>query len=456
MNKNIFEFPVVIYGNLEKFNDVLSKARCRIFYKYGNRNGTYITDEFAEKLISSLHYVPVKGIYDEDEKDFIDHGKSRSEGRIYGIVPETNNFAWEKHLDEDGVEREYACVDVLIFTSLYSEANEIVGKAQSMELFEPTLKYHFEVINGVKWAVFDDGCFLGLQVLGDNVEPCFEGAAFYTLQSSIEQIVNKIKEYTLNYQLKGGKTKMPKINFKLSDDDKFDALWSLLNTEYNEESGWIVTYGIVSIYDEYAVVRSYETGDYERVYYTKDDEKDSVTITSREKCFIIDVTEKEKATLDTLRSLNGGSYELVSDSLMNAQENSEKVLEFSTKIEELNTLISTLTTERDNSITEHNLAKEQISTLTEELDSLRAYKLGIETEQKEAVLVEYEAQLPDEVIETYRKKLADYTVLELDKELAYELKKANPSVFTKTPGTGYVPKDDLRGGIEEILLKYKK
>lgn len=249
---------------------------------------------------------------------------------------------------------------------------------------------------------------------------------------------------------------MTKINFKLSDDDKFSALWSLLNTEYNEESGWMVTYGIVSIYDAYAVVRSYETGDYERVYYTKDDEKDSVTINSKEKCFIVDVSEKEKATLDTLRSLNGGSYELVSDSLTNAQENSEKVLEFSTKIKEFNTSISTLTTERDNSITGHNLAKVQISTLTEELGSLRVYKLGVETEQKEAVLVEYEAQLSDEVIETYRKKLADYTALELDKELAYELKKTNPSVFTKTPDTGYVPKDDPRGGIEEILLKYKK
>lgn len=456
MNKNIFEFPVVIYGNLEKFNDVLSKARCRIFYKYGNRNGTYITDEFAEKLISSLHYVPIKGIYDEDEKDFTNHGKKRNEGRIYGIVPETNNFAWEKHLDEDGVEREYACTDVLIFTSLYKEASEITGKAQSMELFEPTLKYHFEVIKGIKWAVFDDGCFLGLQALGDNVEPCFEGAAFYNLQSSIEQIMNKIKEYTLNYQSKGGKTEMRKINFKLSDDDKFSALWSLLNTEYNEESGWLVTYGIVSIYDEYAVVRSYETGDYERVYYTKDDEKDSVVINSKEKCFIVDVTEKEKATLDTLRSLNGGSYELVSDVLTNAQENSNKVSEFSTKIEELNTSISTLTTERDNSIAEHTLAKEQVTTLTEELGTLKEYKLGIETEQKEAILTEYENQLADEVLENYRKKLSEFTALDLDKELAYELKKTNPSVFTKTPGAGYVPKDDPKGGIDEILLKYKK
>ena len=249
---------------------------------------------------------------------------------------------------------------------------------------------------------------------------------------------------------------MPKINFKLSDDDKFSALWSLLNTEYNEESGWLVTYGIVGIYDEYAVVRSYETGDYERVYYTKDDEKDSVVINSKEKCFIVDVTEKEKATLDTLRSLNGGSYELVSDVLTNAQENSDKVSEFSTKIEELNTSISTLTTERDNSIAEHTLAKEQVTTLTEELGTLKEYKLGIETEQKEAILAEYENQLSDEVLENYRKKFTEFTALDLDKELAYELKKTNPSVFTKTPGAGYVPKDDPKGGIDEILLKYKK
>ena len=46
----IKEFPVVIYNNLEEYNKVLSKARVRIFYKGHNRNGTYITDEFAEKL----------------------------------------------------------------------------------------------------------------------------------------------------------------------------------------------------------------------------------------------------------------------------------------------------------------------------------------------------------------------------------------------------------------------
>jgi len=179
MNKTLFEFNVCLYGELEKYNEVLSKARCRIFYKYENRNGTYITDEFAEKLLSSLPYAPVKGIYTEE--DFSDHGIARNEGRIYGIVPENPNVSWEEHYDEDGVNRIYACTDVLIFTALYEEAKDIVGKSQSMELYAPSLKYHEAIIRNKRYIVFDDGCFLGLQVLGDKVEPCFEGASFYTL-----------------------------------------------------------------------------------------------------------------------------------------------------------------------------------------------------------------------------------------------------------------------------------
>ena len=62
------EFPVVVYENLNQLSPVLSKSRCRIFYKGQNRNATFITDEFAEKLISTLPYTPVKGIYDNFEE----------------------------------------------------------------------------------------------------------------------------------------------------------------------------------------------------------------------------------------------------------------------------------------------------------------------------------------------------------------------------------------------------
>ena len=455
MNKNLYEFPVTIYGNLEKYNDVLSKARCRIFYKYENRNGTYISDEFAEKLLSTLPYAPVKGIYSQGEGDYTDHGNERDEGRIYGIVPEQPNISWETHIDEDGVERTYACADVLIFTAIYKEASDIVGKSQSMELYAPSLKYHEAIVRGKRFIDFDEGCFLGLQVLGDNVEPCFEGASFYSLQNTIEMAINQLKKY--------GGTNMHKINFKLSDDEKFQALWALLNPEYNEEGNWTVTCSISAVYDDYALVFNYETGNYQRAYYAKNDETDMVELGDIVNVYVIDVTESEKATLDTLRALNGGTYELVSDVLTNAQANFDQVSEFSAKIEELNDAIATLNSEKADIeakaaeySTQVETANNNLASLNEELDSLKQYKVNIENQQKDSVISEYSDCLDEEILDKYRQNKDSYSVEDLDKELAYELKKNNSSIFAKDSNPGYVPKDVPMDGISAILSKYKK
>ena len=459
MNKNILEFSVNIYGNLEKYNEVLSKARCRIFYKYGNRNGTYITDDFATELLSSLPYAPVKGIYEYD--DYTDHGTRRSEGRIYGIVPENPNVGWETHIDEDGVERTYACADVLLFTALYKEAEDIVGKSQSMELYEPSLSYHQEIIEGQKWIVFDKGCFLGLQVLGEDVEPCFEGASFYTLQSSIEDVIKKIEEISNTYTKKGGKLEM--LNFKLSDNQKYNALWSLLNTEYTEEGNWTITHNIMDVYDEYALVYNFAEECYERAYYVKDDETDSLSIDRMVKVFVMDITEAEKDTVEVLRKLNGDTYELVSENLQNADANfeelnnaKEEISACNTKIVDLEEKVTTLESEKANSEVALSTANESIEALTAENEELKEFKYNVEKEQKEAVLVEYEMQLTEEILSKYRENLDSYTAIELDKELAYELKKTNPTVFSKNNQSGYVPKDELKGGIEDILSKYEK
>lgn len=447
-----FEFPVSIYGQIEKYNDVLSKARCRIFYKYGNRNGTYITDEFAESLLATLPYAPVKGIYEYE--DYTDHGTRRDEGRIYGIVPENPNISWESHFDEDGVERVYACADVLIFTALYAEANNIVGKSQSMELYEPSLQYHQAIYDGQRYIVFDKGCFLGLQVLGDDVEPCFEGAGFFSLQENIEKVIRKIQEIETTYNKNGGEEM--KINFKLSDSQKFDALWSLLNTEYNEEGNWAVSYSICDIFDNYALCYNYENGTYERVHYTKNDENDSVELGEHTQVYIIDVTANEKQTVDTLRQLNGGTYELVNEDLANAQTLKEENSNFSSKIEELNNSISTLQTEKEGIEAQYTEAQSQIESLTAENTSLNNYKLQVEKEQKDVVIAEYSEILDEEVLNTYREKASEYTVSDLDKELAYELKKGGFSAFSKKDSQGIVPKDVPLHGVDAILAKYVK
>ena len=455
MGDIIKEFPVTIYGNLKELNPVLSKARCRIFYKYENRNGTYITDEFAQKLISSLPYTPVKGIYDNFDEDYTDHGLKRDLGRIYGIVPENPNFSWEKHLDEDEIEREYACCDVYIFTALYEEASQIVGKSQSMELYQPSIKGDWAIINGKKLFKFEDGCFLGLQILGDDVEPCFEGAAFFTFYNDLKNAIKKLEKYSLDSNIKGGKSEMTKLNFKLSDSQKHDAIWVLLNDKYAEESNWEITYTILDIYDDYALVYSYEAGSYERVYYTKNDETDSVELGARKKCYVIDITEEEKTALEALRAFNGGTYEKIDENIQEINTIKQQNSEFSIKIEELNNTVSTLTTERDTSVENYNNAQAQISTLTNELETLKDYKNSVETQEKEQVIASYSELLNNEILDSYKSKISEYSsATELDKELAYELKKTNLEVFTKTPQ--YLPKDTPNTGIEAILAKYKK
>ena len=59
MGKNVItNFPITVYGKMEKFSDTISRGRCRVFYKGRNRNGTYITDEFAEKHIPGAINIP--------------------------------------------------------------------------------------------------------------------------------------------------------------------------------------------------------------------------------------------------------------------------------------------------------------------------------------------------------------------------------------------------------------
>ena len=492
------EFPVTVYGNLEKYNETISKGRCRIFYKYGNRNGTYITDEFADKLLATVPYTPVKGIFDTEEGDYTDHGTSRNQGRIYGIVPENPNLAWEEHVDEDGVTRTYACVDVLIFTGLYAEANAIIGKSQSMEIYQPSIKGEWKIINGKKYFVFESGHFLGLQALGDAVEPCFEGAAFYTLYQDLKKIVEQIEKYELN-QHDGGKHM---LNYKLSDGAKFQAIWSLLNVNYCEAGGWMVEYDICEIYDDYAVVKNYAEGCWERVYYSKNDETDSVELGERVRCFFMDVTESEKKALDILHGLNNNTYEKVDENYSTAlaeieakigelatanealvaanntltevnealsaketeyttlvETHAAEISDFETKIGELNESISTLTTERDEALSEMNQANNTIHSLKEENASLNSFKTNIETEQKKAIIAKYSELLDEEIINSYTAKLNDYANAKaLDKDLAYELVSNNRSVFTNGGQSAtYIPKDEPAiGGLEEILSKYKK
>ena len=278
------------------------------------------------------------------------------------------------------------------------------------------------------------------------------------------------------------------LNFKLSDNAKFNAIWSLLNVNYNEANDWVVEYGIVDIYDEYAVVRNYFEGTFERVYYTKNDETDSVELGDRVRCYFLDVTESEKKALEALHSLNNKTYEKVDETYSSALAEVEaktgelntanealeaKTAEFDaltetynteksaneTKIGELNESIATLTTERDDAVSKLADSVITVNSLNEEIATLNSFKTGIEKKEKEAVIAKYAKVLSADVIASYTAKIGEYTCAkELDKDMAYELVSTNQSVFTNN-GEGqpaYVPRDTGANGLGAILDKYKK
>lgn len=473
-------FNVEIYEQLIPQNDTLSKSRCRIFYKGLNRNGTFISDEFAEKLIATIPYTPVKGIFDTYEGEYTDHGDKRSLGRIYGVVPENYNFKWEKHLDKDGVEREYACVDVLIYTGLYKEATSIVGSPQSMELWEPSIKGKWGFVDGKRCYIFEDASFLGLQVLGQEVEPCFEGASFFSLLQTLDNYQNTTQE----------EEEMLKPIFKLSDAAKGALIWKSLNPNYNEQGGWTMEYDIMDVYDTYAVAYDITNNTYQRVFYIKDDTNDTVQITNMEQCFIVDVTPSEKQALETLQALNGGNYEKIDETYSNLVKDKEtadasvsqlqsdksaveaQCSQLQKDNEQLSSQISgyqTEISEKDEKIQEQDITistlnqsiaeKDQtVESLNSQLESLNSYKLSQERKEKQDVLNKFSTKLDAAIIEKYTADIDAYSVTDLKKNLAYEFVENTPSVFSKREEEGLygvIPKPEPLQGIEAILARYE-
>lgn len=447
------EFQIQVYSIDSKFDETKSKGRARIFYTGKNRNRTYITEEFARQLLSTIAYAPVKGIWDEEEQDFTTHGATRNLGRIYGIVPESYNLQWEDHNDDDGVTRSYACVDVILYTGLYPEANTILNKSLSMELYPPSIQGTWEYVDGERLYKYSNASFFGLQALGDNVEPCFEGAAFYSLLDKMYEMYAALQQYQMKIEKteEGGKKAMPALNFNLSDREKYEALFSAVNPSYNEENGWKIDINVCEVYDEYALCYDFEKNEYFRQNYQKDE--NGIILGERSKCYILDISQEEYEALNRIREGNENSFIKAEENYAAKDTEISALTEASatkdTTVEELNTQIATLQ--------ETKTANEtRINELQNELDGLHTYKKEIEDNKKKELLDKYALQLDEAIIADYTARIDEFDVINLEKELSYELVRSNPNLFTRD-GKGLVPSgtDEPLTGLEAVLEKYK-
>jgi len=170
----------------------VSKCDIKVMYLGKNRNGSYIDRETALKMSKTLRGVPVVGAYKSDIEDFGDHGEviHIEDGEIkfscktvpYGFVAPDADVWFQKFDDTNEMgettTREYLMTTGYLWTGQYPEIMKCIdeGQGQSMEIDDVDGHWTRDS-NDVEFFIINDAIFTKLCVLGDDVEPCFEGAS---------------------------------------------------------------------------------------------------------------------------------------------------------------------------------------------------------------------------------------------------------------------------------------
>ena len=174
---------------------LMSKCDIKVLYVGQNRNNSFISKETATEMSKTLRGCPVVGWYREEQKDFGDHGDQLvidGNGARFNVLTRPYGFVapdakvwfqfFEDH-DEFGniCMREYLCVEAFLWTKQFPEAQQAIDNhnPHSMELDEETLQGHWATDNnlGLEFFIINDAIFSKLCILGEDVEPCFEGSS---------------------------------------------------------------------------------------------------------------------------------------------------------------------------------------------------------------------------------------------------------------------------------------
>ena len=228
-------------------NPLMSKCEIKVLYIGENRNHSYISKDVAEDMAKTLRGAPIVGYYKEEKEDFADHGERvilDDEGikfecltKPYGFVAPDAKVWFQKFEDTDDfgnkIIREYLMTVGYLWIKQYEECQIALdeGRPQSMELDEESLDGHWSTNNktGMDFFIINDAIFSKLCILGDDVEPCFEGASVTApeVSTSFSKVDDTFKKtlYTmmqeLKYALEGGQdmdTENNNVNPEVAED----------------------------------------------------------------------------------------------------------------------------------------------------------------------------------------------------------------------------------------------
>lgn len=413
MNSSVATIQSPQFINLSplEINPLMSQCNIKVLYLGENRNGTYITKEVATEMSKTLRGCPIVGYYKQEEGDFRDHGHRVviEEDEIkfecltipYGFVA-PNADVWFQEFEDtnefgEQTKREYLMTTGYLWTGQFEECKSVVegeGKPQSMELDKDSVQGHWSVNNkGMDFFIINDATFSKLCILGDDVEPCFEGANITPpdISTSFTKVDNTFKHtlYTMMQELKaaleGGQQMEEERQEVLQEEVSEPITEATIATETEMEAVEEIT----STEEEAATVEYEEAAE-----QTVSEEESSP------------VAEEAVPAVD-----------------FEAQYN-QLQSEFSAQAEKIATLEAT------------------ISALTTERDALAAFKLEVDNAKKDEMIENF-YMLSEEDKKDVLEHKAEYSLEEIEEKLSV-------ICFRKKVNFGLENKSSFNNKIEEI------
>lgn len=382
--------------NDSDFSPLVSKCTIKLVYVGQNRNGSYMSKDTLIKMAPTVRACPIVGCYRDEIEDFGDHGhvvtiedgeiKFACKTRPYGFVAPDARVWFQNFIDVDEfgneIEHEYMMTTGYLWTGQFPESQQVIdeGKGQSVELDEDTLDGHWanDAKSGMDFFIINDAIFSKLCILGDDVEPCFEGASItggvdsnYTESTEFAHtLYTMIKQLQETIGTKEGGKNMPEKPEELEETE--------VTTDFVATSG--------------------KTEKEESQEETKDSEAKKEEETPSE--------EAKPATENAIKDDKEQEEQQVAEEKKEEEQTEAKKRECSLDESDSDTATSaTFALEQEN------------AALKAELESLREFKLQIENEKKDALIAKYHMLSDEDKADIIAHK-EEYTLEQIDEKLA--------------------------------------
>lgn len=429
------ESPIELV-DIVPLNPYISKCQIKVCYvgDEPNRNHSIITKDVAKQMANSLPGCPIVGYYSEEKEDFTDHSKflEIKDGELKvkdnttpcGFVDLNAKVWFAKYQDDDEVEREYLVTEGFLWTGLYPQCQDVIDNQnpQSMELDEKTLKADWtkNEKGQREFFIINEAIISKLCILGQDVEPCFEGSKFEQpvlqfsygedFQNKLFSMMNELKD--LLEQQKGGMNMFNTYAVEIGDG-LWSLLWRYLDDKF--DGHFYRDYCLEGVYEDdeqkFAVIQEVATGKLYRMDFSLTEEEGFVSdgnLVEVVKDFAPQFSlEGVQAYVDSLTPAEPEEVPAV------PTYNLEEVVEYQELLTKFAALEESLT-EASTRISELEAANEA---LNGEIGPLREFKLASERKEKEQLIAKF-YMLNDEDKANVVANIDTYSLHDIEAELS--------------------------------------